>query len=317
MPIPKGPHLEFEQPVVELSMKIEELLKTAEVTSSDVKSLIAKKDGLQKKISQKLTAWNRVELARRPGRPYSLDYIQNCFTDWVELHGDRRFGDDPAIVTGMARLEGKSVMILGQQKGRDTKESIKRNFGMAHPEGYRKALRMMKMAEKFKLPVISLIDTMGAYPGIGAEERGQAEAIALNLLEMARLKVPILSVVIGEGASGGALGVGVGDRLLMLENSWYGVISPESCSAILWGDSSKKQELSETMRIAADDLLGLKVIDRIIPEPPGGAHWDPDQMFITMKSVLIEELNNLSRVSVPDLLKKRLAKIAAYGQFAG
>ncbi len=317
MPIPKGPHLEFEQPVVELSMKIEELLKTAEVTSSDVKSLIAKKDGIQKKISQKLTAWNRVELARRPSRPYSLDYIQNCFTDWVELHGDRCFGDDPAILTGLARLNGRSVVVLGQQKGRDTKESIKRNFGMAHPEGYRKALRMMHMAEKFKLPIISLIDTMGAYPGIGAEERGQAEAIARNLLVMARLKVPILCVVIGEGASGGALGVGVGDRLLMLENSWFGVISPESCSAILWGDSSKKQELSETMRISANDLLGLKVIDRVIEEPPGGAHWDIDTMFATMKGVLIEELTNLDRVPVKDLLTKRLAKINSYGQFAG
>jgi acetyl-CoA carboxylase carboxyl transferase subunit alpha len=317
MPIPKGPHLEFEQPVVELSMKIEELLKTAEVTSGDVKSLIAKKDGLQKKISQKLTAWNRVELARRPGRPYSLDYIQSCFTDWVELHGDRRFGDDPAILTGMARLEGRSVMVIGQQKGRDTKESIKRNFGMAHPEGYRKALRVMKLAEKFKMPIISLIDTMGAYPGIGAEERGQAEAIALNLLEMARLRVPILCVVIGEGASGGALGVGVGDRLLMLENSWYGVISPESCSAILWGDSSKKQELSETMRIAADDLLKLKVIDRIVPEPPGGAHWDPEQMCLTMKSVLLEELVQLTRIPVEELLNSRMAKISSYGQFAG
>jgi acetyl-CoA carboxylase carboxyl transferase subunit alpha len=317
MPIPKGPYLEFEQPVVELSMKIEELLQTAEVTSSDVKSLIAKKDGLQKKISQKLTAWNRVELARRPGRPYSLDYIQNCFTDWVELHGDRCFGDDPAFVTGMARLEGRSVVVLGQQKGRDTKESIRRNFGMAHPEGYRKAMRMMRMAEKFKLPIISLIDTMGAYPGIGAEERGQAEAIAHNLLEMARLKVPIICVVIGEGASGGALGVGVGDRLLMLENSWFGVISPESCSAILWGDSSKKQELSEVMAIAADDLLRLKIIDRIIAEPPGGAHWDTELMFTTLKAVLIEEMGNLERVPTEELLKKRMAKIGSYGQFAG
>jgi len=317
MPIPKGPHLEFEQPVVELAIKIEELLQSSEVTSSDVKSLIAKKDSLQKKISQKLTAWNRVELARRPGRPYSLDYIQHCFTDWIELHGDRRFADDPAIVTGMAKLDGVSVMVLGQQKGRDTKESIKRNFGMAHPEGYRKALRMMHLAEKFQLPIISLIDTMGAYPGIGAEERGQGEAIALNLLEMARLKVPILCVVIGEGASGGALGIGVGDRLLMLENAWFGVISPESCSAILWGDSSKKMELSETMRIAADDLLGLKVIDRVIAEPPGGAHWDPESMYTTLRGILSEELGNLKRVSPSELLKKRMAKIASYGQFAG
>ncbi|HLP42364.1 MAG TPA: acetyl-CoA carboxylase carboxyltransferase subunit alpha [Fibrobacteria bacterium] len=315
MPIPKGPHLEFEQPVVELSMKIEDLLKTSEITSGDVKDLLAKKEAMQRKIAGKLTAWNRVELSRRSGRPYTLDYVQHIFTDFVELHGDRLFGDDPALVTGLARLNGRSVMIMGHQKGKDTKESIRRNFGMAHPEGYRKALRCMKMAEKFGLPIITLIDTMGAYPGIGAEERGQAEAIAKNLQEMAVLTVPILCVVIGEGASGGALGIGVGDRLLMLENAWFGVISPESCSAILWGDSSRKLELSETMKITASDLFDLKIVDRVVKEPLGGAHWDPEQMYKTLKAVLIEELDGLLKMKIQNLLDKRLAKLSSYGQF--
>jgi acetyl-CoA carboxylase carboxyl transferase subunit alpha len=317
MPIPKGPHLEFEQPIVELSIKIEDLLKTGEINQSDVKDLTAKKEAMQKKIASKLSAWNRVELSRRSGRPYTLDYVQNIFTDFVELHGDRCFGDDPALVCGLARFDGRSVMVMGHQKGKDTKESIRRNFGMAHPEGYRKALRCMKMAEKFKLPVITLIDTMGAYPGVGAEERGQAEAIARNIMEMSALKVPILCVVIGEGASGGAIGIGIGDRLLMLENAWFGVISPESCSAILWGDSSKKMDLSETMKITAADLFELKIIDRIIREPLGGAHWDAEQMYRILKGVLSEELETLNKVDVDVLVDKRLAKVQAYGQFAG
>ena len=316
MPIPKGPHLEFEQPVMELAVKIEDLLKTGGITGSDVKELIAKKEALQQKTASKLAAWNRVELARRSGRPYTLDYIQNLFTDFVELHGDRAFGDDPALVAGLARLGDQSVVVMGHQKGRDTKESIRRNFGMAHPEGYRKALRLMKLAEKFGLPVISFIDTPGAYPGVGAEERGQAEAIARNLMEMAVLKTPILVVVIGEGASGGALGVGVGDRVLMLENAWFGVISPESCSAILWGDSTKKQDLSETMKITAGDLLALKVIDRIVKEPPGGAHWDPETVYRSLKDILISELEALRRVDLRELTEKRAAKIAAMAQFA-
>ncbi len=316
MPVPKGPHLEFEQPVVELAMKIEDLLKSGEVTGSDVKALQVKKEALQKKIAAKLSPWNRIELARRAGRPFTLDYVHSIFADFVELHGDRRFGDDPAMVCGLARLGEQSVMIIGQQKGRDTKESIRRNFGMAHPEGYRKALRCMKLAEKFRIPVISFIDTPGAYPGLGAEERGQGEAIALNLMEMAVLRVPIIAVVIGEGASGGALGIGVGDRLLMLENAWYGVISPESCSAILWGDSSKKQELSGTMKITAGDLKNLNVIDRIIPEPLGGAHWDPDAMCGTLKQVLTEELSLLRDADIEALVEKRGAKYAAIAQFA-
>lgn len=316
MPVPKGPHLEFEQPVVELAMKIEDLLKTGTITDADVKSLQAKKEALQKKIASKLTSWNRIELARRAGRPFTLDYVKNIFTDFVELHGDRRFGDDPALICGLARLGDQSVMIIGQQKGRDTKESIRRNFGMANPEGYRKALRCMKLAEKFKLPVISFIDTPGAFPGLGAEERGQGEAIALNLMEMAVLRVPILAVVIGEGASGGALGIGVGDRLLMLENAWYGVISPESCSAILWGDSSKKQDLSGTMKITADDLKALGVIDRIVPEPLGGAHWDPEAMAATLGEVLKEELSRLMGVNIDALLRKRADKYASMAQFS-
>jgi acetyl-CoA carboxylase carboxyl transferase subunit alpha len=316
MPVPKGPHLEFEQPVVELAMKIEDLLKTATVTDADVKNLQSKKEALQKKIASKLTSWNRIELARRAGRPFTLDYVRTIFTDFVELHGDRRFGDDPALICGLARLGEQSVMIIGQQKGRDTKESIRRNFGMANPEGYRKALRCMKLAEKFKLPVISFIDTPGAFPGLGAEERGQGEAIALNLMEMAVLRVPILAVVIGEGASGGALGIGVGDRLLMLENAWYGVISPESCSAILWGDSSKKQDLSGTMKITADDLKALGVIDRIVPEPLGGAHWDPEAMAATLGEVLREELSRLMGVNIDNLLRKRADKYAAMAQFS-
>ncbi len=317
MPIPKGPHLEFEQPVVELSMKIEDLLKTSEINASDVKDLMAKKESMQKKIASKLSAWNRVELSRRSGRPYTLDYVANIFTDFVELHGDRCFGDDPALICGLAKFNGQSVMVMGHQKGKDTKESIRRNFGMAHPEGYRKALRCMKMAEKFHLPIISLIDTMGAYPGVGAEERGQAEAIAKNIMEMSVLKVPILCVVIGEGASGGAIGIGIGDRLLMLENAWFGVISPESCSAILWGDSSKKQDLSETMKITAADLFELKIIDRIIREPLGGAHWDVEQMYRILKGVLAEELESLTKMNLEALLEKRLAKVTSIGQYAG
>ncbi len=316
MPVPKGPHLEFEQPVVELAMKVDDLLKTGEVTHTDVEDLLAKKEALQRKIAGKLTSWNRVELARRPARPYTLDYVQNLFTDFVELHGDRAFGDDPALITGLARMGDRSVMVMGQQKGRDTKESIRRNFGMAHPEGYRKALRCMKLAEKFHLPIVSFIDTPGAYPGIGAEERGQAEAIARNLRELAVLTPPILAVDTGEGASGGALGIGVGDRILMLENAWFGVISPESCSAILWGDSTKKQDLSGTMKITAADLKALKVVDRIVKEPLGGAHWDNEAMYEMLKGVLLEELETLEALETKDLVAKRLAKYAGMAQYS-
>ncbi len=317
MPIPKGPYLEFEKPVVELALKIEDLLKDSEITSADVRQLITKKENLQKKIYSKLTAWNRVELSRRVGRPYTLDYIQSIFTDFQELHGDRAFADDPAIVAGLAKIKGQSVVVMGHQKGKDTKESLRRNFGMANPEGYRKALRCMRLAEKFNLPVISFIDTMGAYPGIGAEERGQAEAIARNLQEMSILPVPIIIVIIGEGASGGALGIGVGDRMLMLENAWYAVISPEGCATILWGDSAKKQDLSETMKLTAADLAQLKIVDRIVPEPLGGAHWDPEEMFGIMKTILIEELDVLKKNKPAELVEKRFEKLNALGSFSG
>ncbi len=317
MPIPKGPYLSFEQPIVELSLKIEDLMKNSEITAGDVRELLVKKENLQKKVYGKLTAWNRVELARRAGRPYTLDYIRNIFTDFVELHGDRHFGDDPAIVAGPAKLINQPVMIMGHQKGSDTKESLRRNFGMAHPEGYRKALRCMKLAEKFKMPIICFVDTMGAYPGIGAEERGQAEAIARNLREMAVLKTPIVVIIIGEGASGGAVGIGVGDRLLMLENAWFGVISPEGCATILWGDSSKKQELSETMKITANDLLELKIVDRVIPEPAGGAHWDPEEACKLVKAALIEEISALVKQKPEDRVQTRIAKLATMGMFAG
>ncbi len=316
MPIPKAPYLEFEKPVVDLATKIEELLATSSVTSTDVTELVNKKTNLQKRIQSRLTAWNRYELARRPGRPYALDYIEKIFTHFIEIHGDRRFGDDAAIVTGLAKLGQQSVALIGQQKGRDTKESIRRNFGMASPEGYRKALRLLKMAGKFNLPVITFIDTQGAFPGIGAEERGQAEAIAVNLREMAVLPVPIIVTIIGEGASGGALGIGVGDRVLMLENAWYGVISPQGCATILWGDASKKEEITPQMKLTARELLELKVIDRVIEEPEGGAHWDPDEMSNRLGTILKEELQALKLLSKEDLVEKRISKLGSIGVFS-
>jgi len=314
--LPKGPYLEFERPVVELAQRIEELMKTESVTPDDVKNLVSRQEKLQKKLFSKLTSWQRVELARRAGRPYTLDYIDNCFTDFIELHGDRCFSDDPAIIAGMAKLDGNSVMVLGHQKGRDTRESIKRNFGMAHPEGYRKAARMLRLAEKFNLPVICFIDTPGAYPGIGAEERGQAAAIAENLKLMSTLPVPILCVVIGEGASGGALGIGVGDRLLMMENAWYCVISPEGCAAILWGDNAKRQEVAKSMKLTASDLVDIKIVDRIIPEPLGGAHWNPGEQYEIMKPILVEEIKKLMSQTAGELVNQRLAKLAAIGSYS-
>lgn len=314
--LPKGPYLEFERPIAELAQRIEELMKTENVTPDDVKNLVSRKEKLQKKIFSKLTSWQRVELARRAGRPYTMDYIENCFTDFVELHGDRCYADDQAIVAGMAKLDGNSVMVIGHQKGHDTRESIKRNFGMAHPEGYRKAARMLRMAEKFNLPVICFIDTPGAYPGIGAEERGQAAAIAENLKLMSTLSVPILCVVIGEGASGGALGIGVGDRLLMMENAWYCVISPEGCAAILWGDNSKKQEVAKAMKLTAGDLVDIHIVDRIIPEPLGGAHWNPQEQYEIVKPILVEEIQMLMRLTAEELVDNRIAKLAAIGSYA-
>ncbi|MBF0430838.1 MAG: acetyl-CoA carboxylase carboxyltransferase subunit alpha [Fibrobacteria bacterium] len=311
--VPKGPYLDFEQPVIELAHRIEDLMRNSNITSSDVKELISKKKKLQKKVHSKLTPWHRIELARRAGRPYTLDYATNIFSDFVEIHGDRRYADDPAMITGLAKLDNQSVVLVGTQKGKDTQESIKRNFGMANPEGYRKAARAFRLAEKFNIPVVSLIDTPGAYPGIGAEERGQAQSIAENLKIMATLKVPVVVVITGEGASGGALGIGVGDRILMLENSWYCVITPEACSAILWGDNSKKQEVCGVMKLTPDALKKLGIIDKIIPEPLGGAHWDPDLMYSTLKSALVQEISQLKKVSTDELIEQRISKFSSIG----
>jgi acetyl-CoA carboxylase carboxyl transferase subunit alpha len=260
-------------------------------------------------------AWQRVQLARHPQRPFALDYIQKCFSDFTEIHGDRAFGDDHAIVSGFAYLEGHPVVVIGQQKGRDTKENIRRNFAMPHPEGYRKALRLMKIAEKFSKPIVTFIDTPGAYPGLGAEERGQAEAIARNLLEMAKLKVPVVAVVIGEGGSGGALGIGVANKVLMLENSIYSVISPEGCAAILWNDRERIQQASDVLRLTAQDLLGFKIVDGIVPEPAGGAHLDHDLTCKNLKKALLAELKPLLHMSAQALEVQRYEKFRAMGIF--
>jgi len=268
-----------------------------------------------KKQAPVTEAWKRVQLARHPQRPYSLDYIQRMFTDFTEIHGDRAFGDDLATVTGFAYLDGQPLMVVGQQKGRDTKENIKRNFGMPHPEGYRKALRVMKMAEKFKKPVVTFIDTPGAYPGLGAEERGQAEAIARNLLEMAKLRVPIIAVILGEGGSGGALGVGVANKVLMMENAWYSVISPEGCAAILWNDREKIQQASEVLKLTAPSLLEFKIVDGIVPEPEGGAQLDHDGAAKNLKRAILENLTPLLKLSPSALEAQRYEKFRAMGLF--
>lgn len=309
--------LEFEKPVIDLQKKISEMEEYARETgvnlSDDIKRLQKKADTLRTEIYSKLTPWQRVQLARHLDRPYTLDYFNRITTDFMELHGDRCFADDPAMIAGLAKIDNYRVVIIGQQKGRDIKENLHRNFGMSNPEGYRKALRLMKMAAKFHLPVLTFIDTPGAYPGIGAEERGQAEAIARNLLEMSRLPVPIIVTVIGEGASGGALGIGVGDVILMMENCWYSVISPEGCAAILWKDNSKAPIAAETMKLTAPDLLELGVIDKIIPEPPGGAHWDYDAAAAILKKHLLEQLKRLVKIPEKELIEKRMKKYEAMG----
>lgn len=262
-------------------------------------------------------AWKRVQLARHPQRPFALDYIEKCFTDFSEIHGDRAFSDDHAIVSGFAYLDNDPVVVIGQQKGRDTKENIRRNFAMPHPEGYRKALRLMKLAEKFKRPIVTFIDTPGAYPGLGAEERGQAEAIARNLLEMAKLKVPVVSVIIGEGGSGGALGIAVANKVLMMENSIYSVISPEGCAAILWNDRERTQQASDVLRLTAPDLLSFKIIDGIIPEPEGGAQLDHDTAAKNLKKAVEKELEGLKGLSAKALEDQRYKKFRAMGVFQG
>ncbi|MEK9136902.1 MAG: acetyl-CoA carboxylase carboxyltransferase subunit alpha, partial [Bacteroidota bacterium] len=271
--------LDFEKPIVELEQKLDELRRYADnpAIAEEVGKIEKRMVDLQKSVYAGLTRWQKVQLARHPDRPYTLDYINSITTNFFELHGDRSFKDDKAIVGGFAQIDNHTVMILGHQKGRDTKSNLYRNFGMPNPEGYRKALRLMKLAEKFKKPVITLIDTPGAFPGLEAEERGQAEAIARNLLEMARLRVPIIVVIVGEGASGGALGIGVGDRILMLENTWYSVISPESCSSILWRSWDYKEQAAEALQLTAPDLMKQKIIDAVVPEPLGGAHRNPEQ----------------------------------------
>lgn len=309
--------LDFEKPIVELEAKLEEMRKVSD--SLDIEKEIVKIEEkvkqLKENIYKELTRWQRVQLARHPERPYTLDYISLMTTDFIELHGDRHFKDDKAIVGGFAKLDEYKVMIIGHQKGRDTKSNLYRNFGMPNPEGYRKALRLMKLAEKFSKPVITMLDTPGAFPGMEAEERGQAEAIAKNLFEMSRLKVPIIVVIIGEGASGGALGIGVGDRILMLENCWYSVISPESCSSILWRSWDYKEQAAEALKLTAPDLLKQKIIDRIVPEPLGGAHKDHQEAAKILKAVLIEELNKLVKVKPEKLIEERLEKFGRMGSF--
>ncbi len=309
--------LDFEKPIFELEKKISEMESYAKETgldlSDDIKRLSRKAQTLQKEVYSKLTPWQRVQLARHPDRPYTLDYIKYMITDFLELHGDRYFAEDPAIIAGLGLLEGQRVAVIGHQKGRDVKENLFRNFGMANPEGYRKARRIMKLAAKFKIPVISFLDTPGAYPGIGAEERGQAEAIAKNLMEMSHLPVPIVIAIIGEGASGGALGIGVGDVILMMENCWYSVISPEGCAAILWRDNAKANLAAEVMKLTAKDLLELKIIDKIIREPHGGAHWDPEEAAKILKKHLMEEIQRLLVKSPEELIQQRVEKFSQMG----
>ncbi|HXG45818.1 MAG TPA: acetyl-CoA carboxylase carboxyltransferase subunit alpha [Gemmatimonadales bacterium] len=311
--------LEFEKPLLELEKQIEDLHRLGEERQIDVaeeaRLLQVRLNTLREQIYRNLTPMQRVQVARHPRRPYTLDYLSTIFTDFIELHGDRLFRDDPAIVGGWARLAGVSVMVIGHQKGRDTKENLKRNFGMAHPEGYRKALRLMKLAAKFNAPVITLIDTPGAYPGLGAEERGQSEALARNILEMAALPTPIIAVVIGEGGSGGALALGVADRILMLENSVYSVISPEGCAAILWKDAAQRERAAEALKLTAQDLLRFKLIDEIVPEPLGGAHLDPDATGEALREALVRHMNELRKIRPEKLVRRRAEKYSAMGVF--
>jgi acetyl-CoA carboxylase carboxyl transferase subunit alpha len=309
--------LNFEKPIVELERKIKELKGfTSEKKIdlfSEIKRLEDKLQKLKASTYKNLTSWQRVQIARHPGRPYSYDYVNMLMSDFLELHGDRSFSDDKAMIAGLAKVDKQNIMVIGHQKGRDTKENLMRNFGCAHPEGYRKALRLMRLAEKFGIPILIFIDTPGAYPGIGAEERGQAQAIALNLREMVRIGVPIVVVVLGEGGSGGALGVGVGDRILILENAYYSVISPEGCAAILWKDSSKAPQAAEALKMTANELLELGIVDEIVPEPLGGAHREPEEMAKTLKGVIKKNLLNLLKQSRDDLLRSRYDKFRRMG----
>ncbi|MBK8381638.1 MAG: acetyl-CoA carboxylase carboxyltransferase subunit alpha [Ignavibacteria bacterium] len=308
-------YLDFEKPILDLEQKIAEMRSMSDKfdISSEINKLEYKVNILRKDVFEKLTPWQIVQLARHPERPYTLDYIYLMTNNFTELHGDRYYGDDKAIVGGFANLGDKPVMIIGQQKGRDTKSNIYRNFGMPNPEGYRKALRLMKLAEKFNRPVITLIDTPGAFPGIEAEERGQAEAIARNLIEMSNLHVPIIVVIIGEGASGGALGIGIGDRVLMLQYCWYSVISPESCSSILWRSWDYKEQAADALKLTSKDMLRFKIIDRIIDEPVGGAHRNHKEAAEILKKALLEELDGVSKIKKDKLLDNRIKKFGEMG----
>ena len=311
--------LDFEQPIAELQAKISELRYVTDDSeiniSHEIQTLERKAESLTKSIFNKLTAWQISQLSRHPNRPYSIDYIERIFTDFEYLHGDRAFADDQPVVGGIGRLDGKPVMVIGQQKGRDTREKIRRNFGMPRPEGYRKALRLMKLAEKFKMPLLTLVDTPGAYPGIGAEERGQSEAIARNLYALAELKIPVICTVIGEGGSGGALAICVGDRINMLQYSTYSVISPEGCASILWKSADKAAQAAEAMGITAQRLHSLKLIDSIIKEPLGGAHRDHDQIAASLKQNLVETLEMLESIPIDKLLNQRYKKLMSFGQY--
>jgi len=320
MPPSSAYTLDFEKPLQELERQIGELERVGSErgidVSGEVDTLQRKLETLRGEIYGRLTPIQRVMVARHSRRPYTLDYLSTIFTDFIELHGDRLYKDDPAIVGGWARLGGTSVMVIGHQKGRDTKENLKRNFGMPHPEGYRKALRLMKLAAKFHAPVVTLIDTPGAYPGLGAEERGQSEALARNILEMSALPTPCIAVVIGEGGSGGALALGVADRVLMFENSVYSVISPEGCAAILWKDASQRERAAEALKITAEDLLRLGVIDEIIKEPLGGAHLDPDATGEALREALIRHLADLKKLKADKLVRRRAEKFYAMGAYS-
>jgi len=311
--------LEFEKPIVNLERQLAELRDRAADSdidmSSEMKRIEDKLTKMKGEVYRNLTPWQRVQIARHTQRPFMLDYVEHSFDDFLELHGDRHIGEDEAMPGGFARLEGRKVMVIGHQKGRDTKENLRRNFGSAHPEGYRKALRLMKMAEKFNIPVVTLIDTPGAYPGIEAEERNIAEAIAFNLREMMMLRVPVVAVVIGEGGSGGALGIGVADRVLMMENAYYSVISPEGCAAILWKDRKYATEAATALKLSAVDLIGLKIIDEVIPEPMGGAHHDHIAAAGNLKRQIIKHLTELETYDKETLLKKRYDKFRSFGEF--
>lgn len=310
---------DFEKPVLELEKKIEELRKFSIEKEIDLSSEIARLEehltNLKKQIYSHLSPWQKVQIARHPARPTSLDYINLIMSDFVILCGDRLYGEDKAIVAGFASLDGRKIAVIGHQKGKDTKENIERNFGCAHPEGYRKSLRIMKLAERFGIPVVCLIDTPGAYPGIGAEERGQAQAIAENIRDMFGLRTPIVVTVIGEGGSGGALGIGVGDRVMILEYAYYSVISPEGCAAILWKDASRREEAAKVLKLTAPDLLRLGVVDEIIPETEGGAHRGFEQTAQNLKTALIRNLDNLCRIAIPELLEARYQRYRKIGVF--